>query len=506
MRSRNAMKNTLASILLEVVAAISGIILPRFFIGMYGSSVNGLVSSIGQFITYMGLVEAGVGAAATVELYKPLATGDQCRINEIVSAARSFYTRLGVLFVGLDLLLIVGYPFIVKGEIADASFVRMMIVVLSVNGIVDFFFLGKYRVLLTADQKTYVLAFAQMAGTIITLVISIVLIEIEFSAVVVKGVVGFVFVLRTAFVAIYVHKHYPNLSFHEKYSSNVFPQRRPALFHQVVGMICNNTDMVLLTVMLQKNALVEVSVYATYCMVTANLTALFNSFYKGLTASFGNTIAGDDEATLQKSFGIFELMYFIMMFVVYTCTAVLLFSFITLYSRDFTDALLYPRIGLVVMFTLCGVVQNVRIPGLTVQLAAGHFKQTQGAALLEAVINLGVSIVLVRRMGIVGVLFGTFAAYLYRSADVIYYNARHFLPGTLRRTVWRVGRNFSLFGLISLVAGKLLVTSITSWTSWVGIATALTCGTIGLFVTVNYFAEPKAFKESVRYFVRQIRR
>ena len=59
MRTKLAMKNMVFSLLLELATAISGIIVPRFFTALYGSAVNGLVTSINQFITYMTLVEAG---------------------------------------------------------------------------------------------------------------------------------------------------------------------------------------------------------------------------------------------------------------------------------------------------------------------------------------------------------------------------------------------------------------------------------------------------------------
>ena len=73
MRTKQALKNAVFSVFLQLTLAVSGILVPRFFIALYGSAVNGLVSSISQFITYMSLVEAGVGAAATVSLYGPLA-------------------------------------------------------------------------------------------------------------------------------------------------------------------------------------------------------------------------------------------------------------------------------------------------------------------------------------------------------------------------------------------------------------------------------------------------
>ena len=65
MRTKQALKNMVASLMLQIVVALSGIIVPRFFTAFYGSTVNGFVSSVNQFITYMNLVEAGIGAAAS---------------------------------------------------------------------------------------------------------------------------------------------------------------------------------------------------------------------------------------------------------------------------------------------------------------------------------------------------------------------------------------------------------------------------------------------------------
>lgn len=507
MRIGFAFKNTLASFLVEIVAAISGIILPRFFISVYGSSVNGLVSSISQFITYMGLVEAGVSAAATVELYKPLAQEDHNKINEIVSAAKAFYLKSGVIFVILDVLLILGYPFVVQNEIADARFVRMMIAVLSLNGIIDYFLLGKYRVLLTADQKTYIIAIAQSVGTVVTLILSIILIKINCSPVLVKGVVSVVYLIRTLYVIFYVKRNYDFIDFNQKYySDDVFSQRKSALFHHVIGMICNNTDIVLLTIMLPHNALIEVSVYTAYNMVAANLTALFNSISRGLGASFGNIIAGDDRETLEKSFNFFELLYFIFLFIVYTCMGILLYSFISLYSSNFSDQNVYLRWSLVGLFTVSGLVQNIRVPGSTIQIAAGHFKQTQGAALLEVFLNFGISIALVRTLGIVGVLLGTIVAYLYRSTYVIIYNANVFLKGTLNRTLARIVRNSSLFIVLIWVGVEIIYPIINTWYLWIMFALIVLLVSSVSFLALNYIFEPRNVRNcliSIKSYLRK---
>ena len=489
------MKNALASILLQVATALSGIIVPRFFTAFYGSAVNGLVSSIGQFITYMGLVEAGISAAGVVALYKPLAEEDHEAISGIVSAARKFYYNSGLIFIILDVLLIIAYPFIVQNEITDIGFIRMMIVILSVNGIVDYFFLGKYRVLLTADQRNYIISLVQIAGIVVITVVSIVMIKLEMSALLVKGVVAVVYVARSIVVIIYARRRYPYLDLKAKPKTEAIAQRWNALLHQIVGMICNNTDIILLTLCLTAGALSEVSVYSVYALVGYALINLFIMLSNGVTATFGQVMSVGDEEPLKRGFDSYEYFCFILVFTAYSCMAVLLMPFMQLYSADFSDAQIYTRWLLVGLFTAVGLLQSIRIPGLTLIMAAGHYKQTQSRAIAEAVINLGVSLALVFKFGIYGVLIGTCVSYLYRSTDVILYSAKRFIKGTLKKTILRLIRNAAVFAILVFLGIKFIPVHMDSWILW--ILWALLAGFVSLAVLmgVNLIFEPAVFKD-----------
>lgn len=500
MRTKLAFKNTLISLLLQIVTAISGLIIPRFFTATYGSSINGLVSSISQFIVYLSLVEAGIGAAGIVQLYGPLVRQEQDEIDRIMSGARLFYRRSGFIFLFLVLLLAGCYPRIISHEIADTFFIRSMILVLSVNGIVDYFILGKYRMLLVADQKNYVVSQIQIIGVLLTMIVSITLIKLNANPLLVKMIVAIIYLLRTALVVYYVRKNYPELNMTVLPKKEAFKHKSSALLHQVVGMICNNTDLVLLTILLKNNALVQVSIYSVYNLVAYALTSLLESIAIGLRAAFGQIISENQKDLLQKSYSQFEFLYINLLFVVYTCMGVLMFSFITLYSQDFEDASLYTSWPLVWLFTLIGLVQNLRIPGSTIQVAAGHFKETQVAAVLEASINLTVSLVLIFKFGIVGVLIGTLCSYLYRTSYVIYYTDRNFIENSLSKTLFRIFRS----GLIAIIIGYLLTVTVTNyaqtWQTWVLSAIVVfLVSSVGL-VGVNSLFEPQVVRDIISRF------
>ena len=54
MRGKQALKNMVASLLLQVIVLLSGLILPRFILEAYGSSVNGMITSVNQFFNISG--------------------------------------------------------------------------------------------------------------------------------------------------------------------------------------------------------------------------------------------------------------------------------------------------------------------------------------------------------------------------------------------------------------------------------------------------------------------
>lgn len=495
MRSEQAFKNMAANLFLQIVVFISGIILPRFILQAYGSSINGMITSVNQFLTYLGLAEAGVATASVVALYTPLALGRKDDVNSILSAARKFYNRSGVLFLSLTAVLVFIYPFFISGQL-DNSLVRWMIVVLAGSTLVDYFFLGKYRVLLMANQEGYVVALIQSAGTVANMVVSIGLIYAGASVLAVKAVATGVYVLRLFLVKAYAKKKYPDLDFHAQPAEGALKQKNAALFHQVVTIIVNNTDTTILTICLGSRSLLEVSVYGIYMLVVNAVNQLLTSFSNGLTAGFGEVIARREEETLKKSYSDYEYMFFLIFFVVVACMGVLLIPFISVYTIDMKDVQ-YVRPVIAVLFTLLVFLQNVRIPGLTIICAAGHYKETRYQAGLEAAINIVVSLALVWSMGMTGVLLGTVCSYGYRSFEIILYTNRHLIPGTAKTAFSRIIRNLVVTAVLIAAGIWLIPQNMTSFINWFIYAVAAGVVSVVLIVGVNYIAEPQEFKNLI---------
>ena len=80
MSKRLLSKNIVINIILQVTTICSGLIIPRLIIKTYGSNVNGLISSITQFLSYIALLEGGIGGVIKAVLYKPLLNKDRAAL------------------------------------------------------------------------------------------------------------------------------------------------------------------------------------------------------------------------------------------------------------------------------------------------------------------------------------------------------------------------------------------------------------------------------------------
>ena len=161
-RTKKFIYSTITTAMYQLVLFIAGFITPKLMLTCYSSEINGLVSSITQFITYFNLVEAGLSSAAIYALYKPLANNDYDEISSVVVATKKFYIKSGLVFVGLVIFLASAYPFFVTSNNISNITVISLVFILGFSSALEFFSLAKYRALLSADQKTYIISLSSI--------------------------------------------------------------------------------------------------------------------------------------------------------------------------------------------------------------------------------------------------------------------------------------------------------------------------------------------------------
>lgn len=105
-RKKKLLLNTLTGMLRQLTVVICGFVLPRYMLLYFGSSLNGLVSSISHFLNFITFLEMGVGAVVQSNLYAPLADKCSTKISEIFLASERFFRKIAFIFIGYIVVLL----------------------------------------------------------------------------------------------------------------------------------------------------------------------------------------------------------------------------------------------------------------------------------------------------------------------------------------------------------------------------------------------------------------
>lgn len=136
--------------------------------------------------------------------------------------------------------------------------------------------------------------------------------------------------------------------------------------------------------------------------------------------------------------------------------------------------------------------------------AAGHFKETQWRAILEAVINITVSILLIKPLGMYGLLIGTICSFAYRTTDIIYYAHKHILDISCKKSVLRVLRVALVISLnvilYKLLVGKYIMNSWGEWIMYAVIASIIALVTAGL---IYFITERNQFLACINMIIKR---
>lgn len=475
---KKSLKNLIFSLSSQIITIGLGLILPRLWIVSYGSEVNGLLSSLSQFLVYLGLFEAGVGAATMQALYKPVAQNNWDDINGVLSATHGYYRKTGRwYFIGL-LILSILYPLLVDSSLSYAT-IFGAVFFSGIGNVVSFYLQGKYDFLLSADGKSYVISILRTFTHIANSLVKILLISLKVNIVFILAATFLIQFVQIVYILWYIKKCYPKLRLDVPPNHAALEQKNFALVHQISGLIFHNTDVLILTFFCD---LKIVSVYSLFKMITSQLETLIGIPLSSISFVLGQTYQTDKKLYTQR-IDIVESYYSAMVYGLFSVTLFLFLPFMRLYTAGVTDVN-YIDPWLALLFVLCSLLDKSRTPMINTISYAGHYQQTLPHTITESCINITVSLVGVYFLGIYGVLLGTVAALGYRTNNIILYANHKLLQRSARKTYAIYAVNIACFLLTQLLFRWLFGgVEIDSYLRFIMVGFGTTC--LSLLLTVG---------------------
>lgn len=314
-RASKSLTNVKVNLFFYFILLILSFFSRTIFLSNLGDDFMGLVGTLQNILSFLNLVELGVGTAIGYVLYKPIYDKDSIKINEIISIFGYLYKRIGQLLIILGIILAFFIPLIFsKTDFSDAGilFAYFSFLISSLIG----YFANYQQALLSADQKNYVVTVYYQSVFIVKTLIQMTLSYYTknyylWIAVEVPFAIIFSILLNKKIKEVYpwlsaskqagkdLLKKYPEIV---KYTKQLF-------VHRIAYFIQYQSSSILIYSFV---SLKIVAYYINYTIIINKLSSLAAGMMDGTGAGVGNLIAeGDKKKIISTYWELMSFRYFI---------------------------------------------------------------------------------------------------------------------------------------------------------------------------------------------------
>lgn len=419
MRMKHSLLNMLVATIPSLVLPIVGFVKFSLFSDIYGGSINGLYSTMIQIMAFLNLVEGGFGIAFQQILYQPLAQKNYKKVTELYNGAIYLFRKMGFIIFVLGLIVGLVQPFFVsqEGGVISTFSIYSIYFLLLAPVVVSYFLMGP-NIVVQADQQYYKINLGIQLITLLRSILVIVIAMMGFSLEVVLVADGILTIVSYVYSRNKALKLYPYLKDNkEARDLSALENTKHVFVHKISGVVLSNTDPVLLTYFISP---LMTNVYNAYNMICSSLIKVLYGVIQAPVDSFGNLFSSDENHKY-STFLQYANFAFFLSSIVSSILFITANDFVRLWMKDELYVLSYFGVFLFTMNTYYLV---SREPLLVVRNVNGLFKETKKIALLSALTNLGISLLLVKPLGIVGILLGTFLTHFiidfFMSVQLVY--------------------------------------------------------------------------------------
>lgn len=420
MRTQKAITNIKMAMIYQISVLFMSFVDRKLFLEILGIEYLGVHGLFNNMISMLALAELGVGTAIIYNLYKPLAEQDEGKVAALMKFYRKMYFYIGGIILVIGFLMLDVLPSFVKDVSLEMHSIRIAYSIF-VIGTVGTYWTGYKRSLLYADQKNYKVLVGDMSATIGGAFMKI-LVLITYPSYILYVWVHIISKITPNLYAAYkVNQDYPylkgskeKLGLEEK--QLVKKNVKDLFIHKVSFFVVNSTDNLLISWF---SGVTVVGIIGNYQVIVSAVMSFIGQGIEALQASIGNMVTTQEEKAITAVYEKVEFVVFWIASWSVVCLLGLINPFIKLWLG--TEYLISQPIMWVMIFNF--MLWVLTRPLWQMMSVSGLFKEDKYNALAEMLVNLVISLILVQKIGVIGVLIGTSLSYLvawFLKARVLY--------------------------------------------------------------------------------------
>ncbi|BCR36090.1 MATE family efflux transporter [Mariniplasma anaerobium] len=405
MRTLNSFKNLFSGAGGSILKLILQFISRTFFIYYLGKEYLGIYGLFSNILQVFNITELGIGTAIIYSLYSPLAKKDKAEITSRINYLRKAYFYVGLLVLVLGLAIFPFLPYLIKGETTIVN-INLFYLLYLLQSLSSYWFFAYKSSILKADQKYYLFnLYSYISYTFLVAVQIIVLITLQ--SFLIYTIFGVLYhLLLNIFTSKKVDKLYPYL----KNNKKILPDEaeRKKIKKNIIGLsiykinstITRSTDSIVISAFI---GLAMVGIYSNYLLIVNSVYTIARVIFTSFVASVGNVLVTDER---KKNKELFSALTFLSYWV-FAVFSIMLYSLISPFIELWVgESYVFSEIiTIVIIFNF--LLDGFSIIPMIYKDASGIFWLGKYRPLFTAILNIIFSLILVKYMGVAGVLLAT---------------------------------------------------------------------------------------------------
>lgn len=405
-RANKVVRNTIMGVINNLSLVALNLISRKMFLKYIGIEYLSIGQVISNMLGILAFSELGVTNSVLYMLYKPVAENDTEKIARIIGSYKRINRAIGVVLLVLGMACI---PFLDK-FIHTSVPASMLTLIFAMNLIstVSTYFCSYRQVLINANQSNYIVSGISLAVNFLSIIVQCVVIYFTHNYLLYLTVAIVMGVFQNLVLHRIAGRLYPYLREYGNYKlakneAKVLLEHVKSMFSvKLCGIVINNTDNVLVSLI---NTLM-VGYCANYTMISTRIHGIVSIFHNSVVYSLGIASVGKSAEEKYRVFKRIKLINTGIAGITSVLLGTLWDDFIVLWLGE------EYRIPQLVMYS---ILLNYTWTVITASIwifrdTNGLFVYVKRMLIANAVLNLVLSILLGKIIGVAGVYFATVIA------------------------------------------------------------------------------------------------
>lgn len=450
-RTKNATRNIIFGIILKAYQVLVHFFMRTAMIYLMGVQYLGLNSLFMSILQVLNLAELGVGSAMIYSMYKPIAEDDNATVCALMKLYRTYYRIIGLVIAIIGCILTPFIPKLISGDVPEDINIYILYL-LNLGATVLSYWLFAYKnSILQAHQRTDIVSKVTLLASTVQYAVQLLVLWLfkDFYLYVLVMLVTQVFMnIGTAIAADKLYPELKPLGQLPQNEVNQINQRIRDLFTAKFGsVIVGSVDTIVISSFL---GLTTLAVYQNYYFIMNAICGFIAVIFSSIIAGMGNSLVVE---TKEKNYNDFETFTFIICFILCICCS----CFAGLYQpfmELWVGTALMLDYSYVILFCVLFYCLELAMVWATVKDAAGMWHSDRFRPLIGAIANLVMNLLLVRFIGLYGIILSTVLSYILISMPWLIHNLFKFL---YKRSLMGYLKKLMLYMLIAIFSTAINV-------------------------------------------------